>query len=165
MNFLDKSLNEWYKIIRPIIIHPEFQKRKNYMHHGTISVYDHVLCVSLLAYKMALKKGLNVNDASIAGLLHDFYKKPWMEDDEKKPFFKKHGFTHARDAVENSKTYFKDYLNPTIESAMLTHMFPLNIKPPQNKIGWIITIADKKVSLECFHEVSFFKALFKGVVR
>ena len=165
MNYLNNNLKNWYEIVKPILDHPEFQKRKDYMHHGNISVYDHVLSVSILMYKLAKKRNIDVKDASIAGLLHDFYETPWMEDKERKPFFKRHGFTHAKNAVANAKKYFGKYLNTTIENAMLTHMFPLNIKPPKSRIGWLLTTADKIVSIECFKEASFFKALFKGVIR
>ena len=165
MNFLDDDLKEWFEIVKPIIMHPEFEKRKEFLHHGTISVYDHVLNVSLLAYKKAKRKKIDYKSAAIAGILHDFYEKPWMEDAEKKPFFKRHGFTHAANALENSKKYFGDYLNPVIEDAILRHMFPLNIKPPKYKIGWILTCSDKIVSLECFKEITFFRALSKGVFK
>lgn len=165
MSFLDNSLNEWYDIVQPILNNPEFQKRKKYMHHGTISVYDHVLNVSILAYKKAKSHNLDAKSAAIAGLLHDFYETPWMEDKEKKPIFKRHGFTHAQNALENAKKYFPNLLNPIIEDAILHHMFPLNIKPPKHRIGWIVTLSDKKVSLECFREVTFFKALLKGVFK
>ena len=161
MNYLD----EWYKNIKPIIEHPEFQKRKQYMHHGNISVYDHTLNVSLLAYKMAKKRKLDTKSASIAGILHDFYETPWMEDTEKKPLFKRHGFTHAKNALNNAKKYFNEYLNPVIEDAILRHMFPLNIKPPKHRIGWILTLADKRVSIECMTEPKFFRALYKGVFK
>ena len=165
MNFLDKDINEWYIIVKPIITNPEFQKRKKYMHHGTISAYDHVLNVSMLAYKMAKKRNLDYKSAAIAGILHDFYESPWTEDTESKPFFKRHAFTHAANALENSKKYFKEYLNPSIENAILRHMFPLNINPPKHKIGWIITLADKIISIEAIHEMAFFKSLFKGVIK
>ena len=44
---------------------------------------------------------------TIAGLLHDFYEKPWQYSNEKKPFFQKHAFTHAKEAVVNSKKYLR----------------------------------------------------------
>lgn len=165
MNFLDYPLNEWYEIAEPILNHSEFQKRKRFMHHGTISVYDHVVIVSILAFEMAKKRGLDVKSATLAGLLHDFYETPWMEDKEKKPFFQRHGFTHAKNALNNAKKYFPEYLNPIIEDSIIKHMFPLNVRPPKYRIGWILTLADKRVSLECLHEATFFKALFKGVVK
>ena len=140
--------SEFLKIIQPIIEHPEFQKRKNDLHHENQSVYDHSINVALIVYKTAKKrKKVDLKSAVIGAILHDFYFKPWQENCEKKPFFKKHGFTHAREALDNSRIYFKEYLNPIIENCILRHMFPLNIHPPKYKEAWLVTLADKKDSL------------------
>ena len=139
---------EYNKIVNSILEHPEFQKRKKYKHHGEISVYDHSLKVSKKAYKMALKHKKDYKSAAIGGLLHDFYDKPWQENKEKKKFFKKHGFVHAKEALENSKKYFPELMNKRVENIILRHMFPLNITPPKYIEAWYVTFADKIVSLE-----------------
>lgn len=141
---------EFYEIIDPILNSSEFQKRKEFKHHGKITVFDHSLKVSNKAYKMAKLLRLDYKSAAIAGLLHDFFERPWQEDNEKHKFFEQHGFTHARNALNNSHKYYDNYLNPVIEDAILRHMFPLNIKPPRHAIGWIVTLADKAVSMEVF---------------
>lgn len=143
--------NEFLSIIEPIINHPEFIKRKDYMHHENQSVYEHSINVAHIVYKMAKKrKNIDLKSAVIGGLLHDFYYKPWQNNKEKRPFFKKHGFVHAKEALENSRIYFKEYLNPIVENCILRHMFPLNIHPPKYKEAWLVTIADKKDSLKIF---------------
>lgn len=141
---------QYYKIVKDIINHPEYQKRKQFKHHHNITVYDHCLNVSKKAYKIAKVFHADYESAAIAGLLHDFYEKPWQEDTEKHTFFKQHGFTHAQNALDNSNKYFKDFMNPKIENAIKRHMFPLNIVPPKHCVGWIVTLADKMVSLEVF---------------
>lgn len=139
---------EFLNIIKPIINHPEFLKRKQYMHHENQSVYEHSLSVAYLVFKKAKKKKkIDINSAVIGAILHDFYYKPWQNCKEKRPFFKKHGFVHAKEALENSKKFFPDLMNPIIENSILRHMFPLNIIPPKYKEGWILTLADKKDSL------------------
>lgn len=163
MNILNDNLSEWYEIVKPILDNPEFQKRKNFNHHGTITVYEHTMRVSILNYKMAKRLHLDYKSAAIAGLLHDFYYKPWMEDHEWKPLFKRHGFTHAKDALENSRKVFPELMNKKIENSILRHMFPLNICPPKYLEGWLLTIADKKVSLECIHQIGFYKDLYFGI--
>lgn len=143
--------NEFLLIIKPIIEHPEFQKRKLYMHHENQSVYEHSISVAFIVYKMCKKrKNIDIKSAVIGALLHDFYYKPWQDNNDKKPFFKKHGFVHAREALDNSRIYFNEYLNPIIENCILRHMFPLNIHPPKYKEAWLVTIADKKDSLKIF---------------
>lgn len=139
---------EFLNYIRPIIENEEFQKRKNYMHHEGVSVYDHSLRVAYIAYKMAKKRKVDVESTVIGAILHDFYYKPWQESHEKVSFFQMHGFVHAKQALENSKKTFPELMNPIIENCIERHMFPLNIIPPKYKESWIVTISDKKDSLE-----------------
>ena len=51
---------EYYSIINDILKNEEFQKRKNFMHHGNQSVYDHSLSVSKKAYLISKKLNLNL---------------------------------------------------------------------------------------------------------
>ena len=157
MTVMEKS--EYYKIIYDILKNEEFQKRKHYPHHGKISVYEHSLAVSKLSYDIAKKLKLDYKSAAIGGLLHDFYPNPWPSNKQKK-FFKKHGFVHAREAMENSYQYFPELMNDKISNIILRHMFPLNLCPPKYLEGWIITLVDKYVSLETLKNPSFFKDLF-----
>ena len=157
-----KYEEQYYEIIKDILNHPEFIRRKEYKHHGTITVYDHSLKVSLLGYKIAKKfKSVDAKSVAIAGLLHDFYYKPWQTDTEKKKFFEKHGFVHAQEALNNSEKYFDYLLNEKSKNAILRHMFPLNIRPPKYKEGWIITLSDKLVSMEVLLHPTFFVYLFQ----
>lgn len=141
---------EYDLIVKPILENPEFIKRKTYAHHNDISVYDHCLAVSKLSYQIAKKAHLDYKSAAIAGLLHDFYFQDWQINKEKKPILKRHGFVHAREAMINSYRHFPDLMNEKIANSILRHMFPLNKIPPKYKIGWIITLADKYVSMEVF---------------
>lgn len=150
----DKELREYYLLVKPVLQNSEFKRRRNFLHHQD-SVYDHCLRVSLCAYKIAKKlkpycPDISVQDVAIAGLLHDFYSKPWREKKLDKRFFKQHGFIHAYEAAKNAYIYFPELMNPTIEDAIVRHMFPLNKVPPKYKESWIITLADKIVSFEVF---------------
>ena len=66
----------------------------------------------------------------------------------KKSLFKKHGFTHAREAMENYHKFFPNYIDTKIDNAILRHMFPLNIALPKYKESWIVTFADKTVAIK-----------------
>lgn len=138
---------EWYSIVEPIITSREFIKRHTFKHHGNTSVFTHCVRVSKCSYRIAKSLKTDYKSAAIAGLLHDLYTTPW-QDQPPKPLFQKHGFTHARDALNNSRKYYKKYLNKKIENAILRHMFPLNITPPKYLTGYIITIADKVMSMD-----------------
>ena len=142
-------MKEYYNIVGSILENEEFQKRKEYNHHGKISVYSHSVRVSKVSYYICKK--LRMKDAksvAIGALLHDFYYEPWQENTVKKPFFKKHGFVHAKEALENSKEKFPQLIDKKVENIIKRHMFPLNIVPPKYKEAWIVSMVDKLVSLE-----------------
>ncbi len=144
------SKEEFFEIISEILNSEEYQKRKKYKHHGEKSVYDHCLSVSMKSYKIAKIMGMDYKSAAIGGLLHDFYYKPWQENKEKKSFLKLHGFVHAKEALQNSKQNYPQYMNKRVENIIVRHMFPLNIIPPRYVESWVITIVDKIVSMEIF---------------
>lgn len=140
---------DYLTIVSPILYSKEFKKRKNWKHHENVSLYEHLLIVSFLSYKICKKRKWNYKDAAIGGLLHDFYPKSWQNNIlEKKPFFKQHGFVHAREAMYNSYKYYPNLMNKRIANIIERHMFPLNIIPPKYKEGWIVTYVDKKVSMD-----------------
>lgn len=149
-NRIMNSLYEWYELVKPILTNEEFQKRKLYRHHGDITVYEHCVNVSIKGFLMAKKFDLDADSVAIAGLLHDFYESPWQEITIKQPLLKRHGFTHADNALHNAQKYFPEFMNPIVEDSILKHMFPLNKIPPKYKEGLIITLADKYVSMEMF---------------
>lgn len=143
---------EYVKLVKPILEHEEFLKRKEYPHHYNESVYDHVLRVSYDCYKIGRKLHLDYKSLAIAGLLHDFYDKPWQSDFEKKPLLQKHGFVHAEQARMNAIKYFPELVDDKIGSMIKTHMFPLNKRLPKYKESWILTIVDKADSMDfLFH--------------
>ena len=157
----DEILNdkEYLKIVSPILNSSELKKRKKWMHHEGVSLYEHLLIVSFLSYRICKKYHFHYKDAAIGGLLHDFYYNSWQDNlDKKMPFFKQHGFVHAKEAMYNSYKYFPKYMNKRICNIIQRHMFPLNIIPPKYIEGWIVTYVDKKVSMDVFVNI---KAIHK----
>ena len=146
---------EYMNIVHNILENNEFLKRKEYKHHGEKSVYNHSLEVSYLSYKISKKLKLDYKDTAIGGLLHDFYYKDWHLVPKEKNIFKKHGFTHAKQALENTKKFFPQYLNKKTQNIILRHMFPLNIIPPKYLESWIVSISDKIVSIELLKKKDF----------
>lgn len=155
-----KEKKEYYEIIYEILTNDEFQKRKKYKHHGTISVYEHSLAVSKSAYIVTKRLGYDYKSAAIGGLLHDFYYNPWQENMKKTPLFQKHGFVHAKQALDNSKKYFPHLINRKVANIIERHMFPLNKRPPRYIEAWIVNLCDKYVSLEVIKEPSKIPMLF-----
>lgn len=159
-NSIEELRKEHYSIIKDIVEHEEYQKRKNFEHHYNESVYDHCYRVSFDAYCIAKKHNMDYKSAAIAGILHDFYTKPWQENIKKEPLLKKHGFVHAHEALLNSRIYFNKHLNDVIENSIERHMFPLNIRPPKYKIGWLIVLVDKTDSMDFLIHPSVFMKCF-----
>lgn len=154
---------EYYEIVEPILTNSEFKKRKEYPHHIDESVYEHVLRVSFDCYTIGKKLHLDYKSLAIAGLLHDFYEKPWQYNPEKLPLFKKHAFTHAKNAVKNAKQVFgEEMINKNVENIMITHMFPVNIKIPKGPEAWLITLVDKIDSIDfIMHPVALAKIFMR----
>lgn len=146
---------EYMQIVENILNNDEFLKRKEYKHHGEKSVYKHSLEVSYLSYKISKKLKLDYKDTAIGGLLHDFYYEDWHLVPKEKKLLKKHGFTHAKQALENTKTVFPQYINKKTQNIILRHMFPLNILPPKYLESWIVSISDKIVSIDLLNKKDF----------
>lgn len=143
-------MDEYYNLIKPVLTNKEFLRRKNFPHHGDITVFDHCLAVSWLAFKLAKRFSGNVQDAAIGGLLHDFYPTPWQDKPKQNHFREAHGFVHAREAYQNVQKFFPEYTNDRIKDIIEKHMFPLNPALPRYRETWFVTLADKYVSLEIF---------------
>jgi len=158
---LIEDYTEFFNLVKPILEHPEFKKRKKYLHHIGESVYEHTLRVSFDSYKIAKRFGWDYQAAAIGGLLHDFYENPWQTSTEKKPFLKKHGFVHAEEARQNAWKYFPEEMNLKIEDIIRKHMFPLNKRPPKYKESWLISFVDKADSMDfIMHPKILLKLMF-----
>lgn len=141
---------EFLKVVAEILNNEEFKRRKQFPHHGDESVYDHSMKVAFLAYRWAKKLHLDAQSAAIGGLLHDFYDKPWQNAERPKRFRDMHGFVHAFQAYNNAKREFPHLMTPKIKNIIIRHMFPLNITPPKYAESWLVTMADKYVSMSVF---------------
>lgn len=179
----DPYYKEWYRIVRKILKSKEFQKRRLFAHHENESLWTHSIKVSFNSYKYAIKHGINAYNCAIAGILHDFYTKAWQDNIElevledkyrdrfinpkKEKLEEMHAFSHPLEALENSRKYFKKYLNKNIENAIATHMFPLSLftkeKLPNCKEAFVITYIDKKVSMNVLNSLSNL-LVYTGVV-
>lgn len=140
------EIDEIIKIVEHIFIHPEFQKRltNKYLHHGNMTLGQHILEDTILTYKLS-KNYLNNNyrlDLAIKiSMFHDLYTMPWQNNELAKfnKFYNKHGFRHPVESVINAYTWFeKDFENREdariIIDGVIHHMFPLPVIVMDNKI-------------------------------
>ena len=144
---------DFLRIIDKVVKNKEFKKMKTFLHHRD-SVYDHSLEVAYYSYLKAKKlkkinKKISIENVVYSALLHDFYLIPWRENKQKLPW-KMHGFTHGKIAMEHTKEVFPEIYNKRLANAIKWHMFPLTIVPPRYIEGWIVTICDKRASLDIF---------------
>ena len=168
---------DWYSIVNDILKNEEFQKRKIFMHHYNITVWQHSVLVSFNSYVLAKKWKADERVCAIAGLLHDFYPWTWIYDERlekldhgyylretkvKHSLFKKHGFTHAKAAALNYVEFFPELEDKKITNCIERHMFPLNIIPPKYKEGVIVTLVDKMKSFHELPDLSYYPKMVKN---
>ena len=122
------------------------EKQKEYIQHGNISVYEHSLRVAYLSIKIVSKFHLRVNMRSLirGALLHDYFLYDWHDKEHINPF-RLHGFFHPGIALKNARAEYE--LTEREQEIIRKHMWPLTVVPPMCREAWIVTAADKWVSL------------------
>lgn len=167
-NFLDYGFTlpeqeDFTKIVRPIISHPEFEKRctDNFPHHGNTTLGEHILKDAMITYRLAniyKSKHPNVDisteTAVVIALFHDLYTNPWQNVDNDNPLYEKHGFMHPIEAVINAYDWYPEYfddeeISKKIIDGVLHHMYPF----PVRKINDEIEINEKKITDFKFYDV------------
>lgn len=122
-----------------------FSMTKEFIQHGTCSVYEHCLRVAGLSCRIAARlPGTADMDSLMRGaLLHDYFLYDWHEKDSS---HRLHGFFHPGKALENAREDF--LLTAREEDIISRHMFPLTPIPPITREAWIVCMADKICSLQ-----------------
>jgi len=136
-----KIMNDkkYRQIADPIIDHPEYKKLKRESHHLMCTRYDHCLSVSHYTYHLAKMLKMDVESATRAALLHDFFRNP------KSGHGTKSLFTHGELALKNARKHFD--VNEKEANIIASHMFPTCAKAPLYKESWLVTLVDKFVSI------------------
>lgn len=134
----------WRKMIvlygSDILESANMQLEKQYLQHGSVSVYQHSLGVAYLCLALADKLHVRVDRRALVrgALLHDYFLYDWHVRDQS---HRLHGFTHAGRALQNAD---RDFQLGSIERDMIRkHMFPLNVTPPKYRESVILCMADK----------------------
>ena len=116
-----------------------FMECENYISHGTTTLRQHVVAVTLLALNISEKLHLDIDkEALIRGaLLHDYYLYDWHE----KKLKELHGFHHPVKALKEALKDFK--LTEKEKDIIRHHMYPLTFNTPKSREAWLICISDK----------------------
>jgi len=130
-------------ILSDIINNSKVQKMKDYIQHYDISCFEHCYNVARLTYRICKLFHLNYIDATRAAMLHDMFLYDWrVKSNSRKNL---HGFRHPRIAMENASKEFD--LTKKEKDIILKHMWPLTIIPPKSIEGFIVSVADKHVTI------------------
>ncbi len=140
-----KIAKEVFALGRDIILSDEAQSMKDYVQHGSTSVFEHALSVAKFSLIFAINLenvfGVKVDRRSLVrgALLHDYFLYDWHLSSDKRRGL--HGFTHPAIACENA---VRDFDIPPIEQDIIKHhMFPLTLIWPHTREGWLVCLADK----------------------
>ena len=127
-----------------ILISPGMAREQRFVHHGTVSCFDHSVAVAYKSLKLAACWRIKVEQRSLVrgALLHDYFLYDWHEAD---PSHRLHGFRHAKKALANAQRDFG--LNAKEADIILKHMFPLNLSPPRCRESVLVLLADKWCAL------------------
>ena len=141
-----KGEQEFWEIIKPIWDDERVQSMSKYIQHGKVTTLTHSLRVAKLCYQLDRFFHTHCDKQVLlqAALLHDFYLYDWHQKDDDHRW---HGFHHAEKAVKNAKTHFG--IDEKTASCIAAHMWPLTLRKwPRYKEAWILTLADKLISIK-----------------
>lgn len=132
-------------ILKDLLSDEEVLKMKDFIQHGNLSTYDHVVNVAWTSFILARNLRLRVDERSLlrGALLHDFYLYDWHIRDENRKRF--HGFHHPGTALRNAKKHFT--VNEIEKDIILKHMWPLTLKLPKYRESYVVMVADKICSI------------------
>ena len=146
---------DYFETISDLIDTKEVQDLKKCSQHLATSRFQHSLNVSYYSFLICRKLGLDAYSAARAGLLHDLYYYDWKTDDDR-PLEGNHAKIHPIIALKNAKNITTT--NPTIDDAILHHMWPLKTTRPNTSVGWIIQAVDKFCAITEMGHQSLFRA-------
>lgn len=143
-----RKLEEISPEIKAILKHPKFLELRKFPRHGYTNTLDHSIRVADAALRFAERMGVDRESAVRVGLLHDmcyvsYYENRRIPKEERHPGM--YAFYHPEEAAENAKKFG---LTKKELHAIRAHMFPLAVHMPKDKLGLVLTLADKKVSAE-----------------
>ena len=127
--------------------HPEVQKMRKFIQHGSVTTYQHCKNVVLVSFWMNRRLHLGADETSLAvgAFLHDFYLYDWHKKGTfygLRRLFEMHGFSHPGSACVNAKRVFQ--ITKKEQDIISCHMWPLTFRHvPTCREAVIVCLADK----------------------
>ena len=119
------------------------ERSAGFIQHGTVSVAEHSIAVARACVRLSRALRIKIDERALVrgALLHDYFLYDWHDQSSSRPH---HATRHGSYALENAE---RDFELGAVERDMIEHhMFPL-APPPRTREGWLLTAADKYVSL------------------
>lgn len=143
-SLVKKDDAEFLTMVEEISSNIEYQRLKTFQHHDS-SIYDHIIEVAYLTYRISRQLNIDYRSATRGALLHDFFCYDWRNHDlpdlAKNKF---HGLHHPRIALENSEKHF--ILNDIERDIIVKHMWPLTVIPPRYIESFVVVFTDKYIA-------------------
>lgn len=121
-------------------------ENKQYLQHGTTSIYGHSLHVAYMSCLFAENFHIRADYRALirGAFLHDYFLYDWHDREHchRRP----HGFYHPGVALVNAMQEFE--LSEVEKDIIRKHMFPLTLIPPRCREAWIVCLADKICSVK-----------------
>lgn len=145
--------NRSYEIRRDMVNHGrDILNSKNFLssakniQHADISVMKHSMKVAYASMWMNRKFKLKCRERDLCrgALLHDYFLYDW-HDRTRDNYSGLHGFYHPGIALKNAMRDFD--LTDCEKDIIYKHMWPMTIKFPKCRESWVVTVADKYISL------------------
>lgn len=141
----ERQWRAFTRVLKKILKTPgsRYDSLKNYIQHGSTSVYRHSISVAFQSFCFARNHHIKVDYESliVGALLHDYFLYDWHVKEKGRPL---HGFYHPIKALSNASEDFR--LNEKERDIISHHMFPLTPIPPKCREAWIVCMVDKAVS-------------------
>ena len=135
------------KYAEDIFVSDNYNRLKEFIQHGNVTVYEHSLHVALCALKLNRKLGVNAREQELVrgALLHDYFLYDWHNRYAIGNIHPKlHGFYHPGIALKNATRDF--VLTEREKDIIRKHMWPLTLNPPRCREAWLVCLADKYTS-------------------
>lgn len=99
MQLSEIEREQLYAIVEKYDHHPDVQRMREYIQHGSVTTYQHCKNVALVSFWLNRRLHLHADETSLAvgALLHDFYLYDWHTTGTfhgLRRLFEMHGFSH-----------------------------------------------------------------------
>ena len=117
MQLSEIEREQLYAIVEKYDHHPDVQRMREYIQHGSVTTYQHCKNVALVSFWLNRRFHLGADETSLAvgAFLHDFYLYDWHKRSSfrgLRRLFEMHGFAHPGSACVNAERCFAPDLPP-----------------------------------------------------